>query len=175
MKIYECIEQLSHSMKVYDKLSNINRSLSYKIPYKTDEFYADDIRDMIKQIEKSFNYIPRDLSNQIKSYFDFTDLINSETKYLKKNISNIKNLLNRSVTDKLDNGLRYLTIIENEKDCLGKVNSLLDFISKYITEPYDSKYINLRDIYESCRKSKIILIEYMNSLELPTVPDYEVK
>lgn len=175
MKVYECIEQLDRIMKKYDKLADINRKLTYKIPYKTDEFYAGDIKDMINQIMKSFDYIPRDLSNQIKSYFDFSNIINSETKYLKENISTIKNLLKPSLTDKLYNGLSHLIIIENEKDCLCKINSLLDFIQEYIMEPYDSKYINLKDIFKNCWKSKIILVEYMNSLEVPTVPDYEVK
>lgn len=179
MKIYECEMQLKRVVDKYNKLSEINKIIADQFPYRTDNFDSYKFARILDQIHASFNVIPINLSEQIESYFNnLTDEINNEIVFIEDYIKDFNNTFNDvSISSFAAKSLTKLDQAKNEEDCIIKLVILLNFISynKIKFENTARKSIDLKSIMKNAvLPSRKIIVDYMFSLELPTVGDYDL-
>lgn len=177
MKIIDCEKQLNSILNRYNKFYNINERISNTLLFWDEEksiSYAL-AREMYYNIYDIYKIIPHkdvDINKHFESInLDILTEFKNQYKLILEEMKKVPEIEGR---EKIYNIICHIINFEDSiklKTYFEAIDSLFDLFNKwqlYKTDRCDKLY---EDIFNACLNYKNDALEYINNLELPTIPD----
>ena len=171
MKIIECIDQLNKSVNICNTVYDMNNKISDIL------LYMDKNNPNVSDVRKIIRILTKDLPKIEPVPMDFVKSFSiPELKTFvfdsKNKIADIPNMVDSRYFNKYEfnNSIKIMNkILDTNND----IEAVILFVDTY--EIFDNAESILLLIFKSCMLARNVLINYCNSLELPTMTDYEYK
>lgn len=184
MKIVDCEKQISRKMDLYNKLDKYNNELC-DITINTDknDIKVHDVYRMVNLVMHSFKTAPeiREQINDCFKDFDMTKFMEFLDK-IDDTLNTLTSMFNldkpspfsTAISGKQGNLKFIRNNVTDRNITLTNIQNILNFSVSGFNLDTIKEVVDIEYIFYSCTKARMVIFQYMTSLELPNQPDWEL-
>lgn len=189
MKIIDCEKQLHKSLKLFDDIYKYNNKISDILMKRGEKITFKEVCSIFECIYTIHKIMPYEFNSKYLKYFDNIDM--NWLFKLKDDLKSLYDKINNSISIEagIDLFIKNISITEfkykynTDTGIKNKIENISYVLNHLTTTKYNGRCsLKIEDdihrefidqLYEACLKYRSAAINYMNSLKLPTMTDWE--
>ena len=186
MKIIDCEKQLKKDFDLFNKLSLYNEEMcNIIIDMDKQNIDINKVSMLVNILVKPYKILPHDICNEIDNCFkDFE--ISEVIKILdnaKQSLEELSNIFNMDKDDMFTREIKHrigsidylksTKILSDFKIDIRSIDTVLNLCLRNFHIDRIKEAIDLQKLFYACTNAKMIIWDYIVSLELPTKGDYD--